>query len=142
MLLQSVAVCCSMLQCAAAIAFEMSAHVLGPFQYIHLQHTVLQRIAVCCSVLQCVAVLRLEIGAHVLGPFLYIHLIQYVVVRCSVLQCVVKQGAMAGSCRESLCVAVFFSVLQCVAVFSAVYRCNVVCLRGMGWLRSAGSIKL
>jgi len=58
------------------------------------------------------------------------------------LQFVVKQGAIAVSSREKLRVAVFLSVLQCVAVFGAVYRCDVVCLCCMRWLRSVGSIKV
>jgi len=66
-LLQSVAVCCSLMQSVACLLYNDSD---SPFLYVHVLQSagqvtsqflceyirVLQRVAVCCSVLQCVAV--------------------------------------------------------------------------------------
>jgi len=86
-LLQCVAVCCSVLQCVEVCC------------------SVLQCVALCCSVLQCVAVRRVLQLAAVCCSVL-----QCVAVCCSVLQCA------AVCCSVLQCVAVCCSALQCVAV--------------------------
>ena len=87
-MLQSVAVCCSVLQCVAVCC----SHVWHAGQY-HLCCSVLQCVALCCSVLQCVAVC------------------------CSVLQCVAVMYNMQVTTIcvfVSLCLRVFASLCPCV----------------------------
>jgi len=98
--LQGVAVCCSVLQCAAHHATHcVYVELLAAGRHSQCC-SVLQCAAVCCSVLQCV---------------------QCVAVCCSVLQCV------AVCCSVLPCVAVrcmvLFSVSQCVTMCRAV-RCR------------------
>jgi len=127
--LQCVAMCCSVLQCVAALPCSI---VGGPretrdsqttwriLQWVGVCCSVLQCVAVCCSVLQCAAVCcnlyvvvsqegheRLVIQKHLHVFELDVadrkfHL--YNAVRCSVVQCV----------------AVRRSVLQCVAVLTCI----------------------
>jgi len=56
--LQCVAVCCSVLQCVAVycIVLQCAAVDCSAFQCAAVCCSVLQCVAVCCSVLQCVAV--------------------------------------------------------------------------------------
>ena len=91
--LQSVAVCCSALQCVAYEAQHFTNSDATAETCCNDQRaggSVLQSVAVCCSVLQCVAVC------------------------CSVLQ------RTAVCCSVLQCVAVRCSVLQCVAVCCSV----------------------
>jgi len=90
-MLRRVAVCCSVLQCAAACrsvvqrpAVCCSVLQCGPVWCSVLQH-VLECVAACCSVLQCVAVLLQQRDSHdaqVLSRVAE----KCVAVRCSVLQ--------------------------------------------------------
>jgi len=96
-MLQCVAVCCSVLQCASLLIFLHTLFHISlcyyrpPTTSPSITRTSLwQCVAVCCCVLQCV------------------------VVCCSVLQCV------AVCCSVLQCVAVCHSVLQCVAVCCSV----------------------
>jgi len=78
--LQCVAVCCSVLKCAARVAVRCSA---------------LQFVAVCCSVLQC-ASSDLQIALHR-------SVSQCVAVRCSAVQCgAVRCSVLAETCKEPL----------------------------------------
>ena len=114
LVVQSVAVCCSLLWCVA-VCCNVAVAAVDPViretlvSCVALCRSVLQCVAVCCSVLQCVPVC------------------------CSVLQCVVV------CCRVLLMwllrllqplspsfVRPWFHVLQCVAVCCTVLQCVVV----------------
>jgi len=105
-LLQSVAVCCSVLQCVAVT----TVRCCRAMQCVAVFCSVLQLpqcvVAERCSVLQCFAVCCSYHSA----------LLQSVAVCCSVLQCFAVTTVRC--CRALQCVAVFCSVLQCVVAAS------------------------
>ena len=102
--LQCVAVCYSLLQCAVVL---FAATTSWSYSCTTVRCSVLQCVAVCCSGLQCVAVCC-GVCCNVL---------QCVAVRCSVLQCHLQQQK-PGRTLALRCVAVCCGVLQCVAVSS------------------------
>ena len=137
LVLQCVAVCCSVLQCVT-------------MRYSALQCcSMLQHAPVCCSGIEVwhflVSPGRLEINSSNLNT-LHCSVLQCVVVRCSVLQvccsilqCVaVRQKFDTFLIRQIVwkytlpiqipCLAVCCSVLQCVAVCCSVLQCVAVCL--------------
>ena len=122
-MLLCVAVCCSVLQCAAGVHIRvrpvcdgraMEVRVCGVMQCVAVCCGVLQYVAMCCSVLQCVALC------------------------CSVLQCVVGirirvrplgdgRAIEVCECGVMQCAAVRCSVLQYVAECCSVMQYFAVC---------------
>ena len=125
--LQCVAVCCSVLQCVAVripccCSCLLTSRSDGGLQWV----------AEWCSALQYVAV-RVTYGCSCLvlhKVMVCCSVLQSGAVRCSVLQCVYRMVARVFShhavmvyCRVMQCVAVWCSALQCVAVRGA-YVCS------------------
>jgi len=106
-LLQCVAVCCSVLQCVAVLSLRVTEGLNILSWPLPSQAAALfaERVTVCCSVLQCIAE------------------------RCSVAVCCSAKRATVSTasgpfcracCSVLQCVAVCCSVLQCVAVYCSV----------------------
>jgi len=68
--LQCVAVCCSVLQCADSVFVSLAFSVSLVHQRVAVCCSVLQCVAVCCSVLQCVAVCCSELQCVAVCYFL------------------------------------------------------------------------
>jgi len=138
-LLQCIAVCCSVLHSACGLDLFVAG--LG----------MLQHVAVCCSMWQnvavCYSVLHLACGVDAFGADMIV--LQYVAVCCSISQCVsvfcngmwvgfvwcwygcVECVAVCHSVLHLSCVFDAFgaamSVLQCVAVSGRMLQCVAVC---------------
>jgi hypothetical protein len=109
--LQCVAMCCSVLQCAAA-------HICHVTHWCDVQHLfqdlILQCVAVRCSVLQCVA--------------MCCSVLQCVAVCCRVLQHIHVMWIVQVT-WSTFSKTLHSSVLQCVAVCCSVLQCVVMCCR-------------
>ena len=107
--LQSVAECCSVLQCVAV-----------PSNWLKEMCSVWKRVAACCSVLQWIVVLGIWLKEVCKCVAACCNVLQRVAACCSVLQRVAACCSMlyrvAACCGVLLCVAVSCSVLQSVAM--------------------------
>jgi len=119
-MLQCVVVCCSVLQCRLAASIGMSSKLRPRTEGVWCCST-LQYVAVCCSTLQYAAV---RCSA-----------LQYVAVCCSVLQCVAVQIGCNYWCELKIMAQDGrYVVLQCVAVRCSVLQCVAVCCSAR-WLQ-------
>jgi len=153
-MLQCIAVCCSVFQCAADVLYCLHLPALHEHtDSIMVIPGVLQCAEVCCNVLQCVAdVLPCVVVSSSFSPTrtnrlklwsygVCCSVLQHVAARCGVLVFQPYTNAQTRlwfyfisycniipmCCSVLQCVAVCCSVLQCVAVCCSVLQCAAVC---------------
>jgi len=136
---QSVAVCCSVLQCTTVCYSRLQcvAVCCSVLQCVAVCCSVLQCVAVCCSVLQCIAVCRYastqkHSRALMLQCVVAVHCCSALpcaphILRTTVMRCAVQANDNTRWASVLQCVAVCRSVLQCGAVCCSVAQCVELC---------------